>query len=316
MSEEAESEQPSRARVGYDTIGRQWLEDNLRRVSGSGYKVFTYLRSMRDDENYCFPSIERIAERAGISTSTTKQAIKELEGLRWISIEMHSRKGSVIRHAYRILTGAEISPVNDDRAEDHPGTGAKIIPDRAENHPGHRGENRPVRNTIQGTLVEVTEQNPPATESHGLVKSSRPAYRELGISDELWAAFEDMRTKQRAKLTPYAANLICKKLATFQTAGHDPVAILETTVMQGWKGVFAPNPASSAANSHHRGIYATCEQQRLSPAAQRQRNSNEAIERAAALLGAGAGAHESGSRELPEPRIDGRNGDAMVGLMA
>ncbi len=58
------------------------------------------------------------------------------------------------------------------------------------------------------------------------------------IDAELWQAFKDMRKQMRAPLTPYAEKLIIRELVKLKTAGEDPQACLEQSVMLGWRDVY------------------------------------------------------------------------------
>ena len=60
------------------------------------------------------------------------------------------------------------------------------------------------------------------------------------LPDDLWKAYLDVRKKKKAANTDYALKLIIKKLERFRNMGHDPVDILEASVMAGWTGVFEP----------------------------------------------------------------------------
>lgn len=145
---------------GFFIVPHAFILERLHEVSGCELKVYLALRSWADRDGYCFPSVESIAERAGISTSTAKAALRRLQELAWIRIEISGRKGSVTRHGYRILAGMKIGPVpSNHRDENQPGdssaTGTKSDPvntptgPKFEHSPGrksslHRAENRPL----------------------------------------------------------------------------------------------------------------------------------------------------------------------------
>jgi hypothetical protein len=58
------------------------------------------------------------------------------------------------------------------------------------------------------------------------------------IAPDSWAAFLDMRKRIKAPLTPYAEKLIVRELVKLKTAGHDPQACLDQSIMLGWRDVF------------------------------------------------------------------------------
>ena len=58
------------------------------------------------------------------------------------------------------------------------------------------------------------------------------------IDRESWHAFCEMRRKIKAPLTPYAEKLIIRELVKLKTAGHDPQACLDQSIMNSWRDVF------------------------------------------------------------------------------
>ena len=58
------------------------------------------------------------------------------------------------------------------------------------------------------------------------------------IDTDSWRAFVDMRRRIKAPLTPYAEKLICRELVKLKSAGHDPQACLDQSIMLGWRDVF------------------------------------------------------------------------------
>jgi hypothetical protein len=58
------------------------------------------------------------------------------------------------------------------------------------------------------------------------------------IDPESWRAFHDMRKKIKAPMTPYAEKLILRELVKLKTAGHDPQACLDQSIMNSWRDVF------------------------------------------------------------------------------
>lgn len=58
------------------------------------------------------------------------------------------------------------------------------------------------------------------------------------VDAETWQAFQDMRKKLKAPLTPHAEKLILAKLDTLAAQGYPHKAVLEQSIERGWKGVF------------------------------------------------------------------------------
>ncbi|MDE1906040.1 MAG: YdaU family protein [Rhodospirillales bacterium] len=70
--------------------------------------------------------------------------------------------------------------------------------------------------------------------------AARSSFVPAGVSDSTWQAFKETRAKLRAPLTDVAAEQIGKRLAEFATRGHDPEAVVLTSIERGWRGVFEP----------------------------------------------------------------------------
>ena len=62
------------------------------------------------------------------------------------------------------------------------------------------------------------------------------------LDPEMWADFEEHRKALKAPVTPVIAKRLLKKLDRLRTDGDDPNGIIETSICNGWKGVFPPKP--------------------------------------------------------------------------
>lgn len=61
------------------------------------------------------------------------------------------------------------------------------------------------------------------------------------ISGQLWEDFvEHRRVTIKKPLTAKAASIIIRKLEKWKREGHDPTAIVEDAIANGWRGVFEP----------------------------------------------------------------------------
>ena len=67
------------------------------------------------------------------------------------------------------------------------------------------------------------------------------------IDPESWEAFREMRRKIKAPLTPYAEKLVIRELVKLKTAGLDPQACLDQSIMLGWRDVFPVRQKDLAA---------------------------------------------------------------------
>jgi hypothetical protein len=60
------------------------------------------------------------------------------------------------------------------------------------------------------------------------------------IDPESWEAFKAMRKAIKAPLTPYAEKLVIRELVKLKSAGNDPQACLDQSIMNSWRDVFPP----------------------------------------------------------------------------
>jgi hypothetical protein len=58
------------------------------------------------------------------------------------------------------------------------------------------------------------------------------------LSQEDWKAWVTYRLECKQKFTDKAAALSLRELAKLQARGHDPVAVIEQSILNGWKGLF------------------------------------------------------------------------------
>lgn len=58
-------------------------------------------------------------------------------------------------------------------------------------------------------------------------------------------AFIDYRKDSKKPMTQLAAELLINELAKLKAGGHDPLACLNTSIMSGWQGVFAPRSGTT-----------------------------------------------------------------------
>ena len=84
------------------------------------------------------------------------------------------------------------------------------------------------------------ENPPPAPRT--IPTKAKAAKPEVSLPEWLpadaWADFVDMRVKLRAPMTERAKSLMLRKLDDLRLLGHDPRAVIEQSIMHGWKGVF------------------------------------------------------------------------------
>ena len=70
------------------------------------------------------------------------------------------------------------------------------------------------------------------------------------LDKEVWAAFLEMRKKKRCPPTHRACALLIAELTKLSEKGHDPVAVLDQSILNSWTDVY-PIKTKGAANGTH-----------------------------------------------------------------
>ena len=74
------------------------------------------------------------------------------------------------------------------------------------------------------------------------------------INKEIWDAFLEMRKKTKAPPTDRAKDLLIMELEKLKTAGNDPNSVLEQSIMNNWKGVFALKGGQNGIHQKHSNL--------------------------------------------------------------
>jgi len=128
------------------------------------------------------------------------------------------------------------------------------------------------------------------------------------ISHEVWDDFEEMRRKLRAPLTDRARRNLVADLVKLETQGQQAEEVLNQSITNGWRGVFAlRNKQEANHGADH-----------PSPAKQRLDANRRALAEAAIKRGWFTADDAAGSRAAPvaQPGHDGIDGRVPDGLRA
>lgn len=100
------------------------------------------------------------------------------------------------------------------------------------------------RDKIQET--DICAQKKPAPP----VAPSLPDY----LDPVLWDEFKKNRKSLRAPVTPLAERRLLKTLADLCANGHDPAAVINRSIENGWKGLFAPDRRDTPPKDWREGV--------------------------------------------------------------
>lgn len=167
----------------------------------------------------CYPSLETLCNDCGMSRSTLKLALASLEQARLLSIQHRKVETVNLSNVYRL----NMQPEGVGR---NPTEGVGRIPAEGGSNPD-RGVGRiPTPNQLVKPIKETVNQKPRANAPDWLPPAE-------------WNAFVEMRNRMRKPMTERAKELAIAELAKLRDAGHDPVAVLNQSVMNSWLGLFA-----------------------------------------------------------------------------
>lgn len=195
-----------------------WEREDL---DASERLVMLSLADHADDEGVCYPSIARLCKRTSIKERAVQLAIKRLCERGFLTIHRGAGRNGTNLFIVKANPAANAPPQQMHPAADAPLPPQIMRPTPAANAP------KPSR-TI----------NEPSNKNTGEAVAILAEF----VGEDLAKAFVAHRKAGKSPLTEYAAKLIAKKLAGFP----DPAAAIETSIMNGWKSVFAerPPPAS------------------------------------------------------------------------
>lgn len=199
--------------------------------------VLLALADFADDHGSCYPSMIGIGAKACVTERGARGIVRRLEAAGWIETSIGGGRGGKSR--YNIVM--EKSGTAFRESSRKPGTEFPEYETRNIENP-ERDDTKP------GTRLHETRNQRSAEPS---ITINKPSSNNTGeavavlaevVGDDLAQAFVAHRKAGKAPLTAHAAQLIAKKLATFA----DPAAAIETSIINGWKGVFAERQQSIA----------------------------------------------------------------------
>jgi hypothetical protein len=127
----------------------------------------------------------------------------------------------------------------DARAKMHPAQGQECT---------HREGENALAN--KETLQNLTKNNTkPSTHRGASGNDSLPDW----MPKENWQGFVDHRRRMRAPLTPRAIQLIVDQLSSLRERGQPPEAVLDQSVINGWRGIFELKGTNGNGNGNLAG---------------------------------------------------------------
>jgi len=175
------------------------------------------------DQPQCWPSMNRLAEMTGYDRRTVRRAIRKLQDCGLIEVE--TRPGLPDKFTLNLST----TGVRESLGSESP---------QGQSDPGVGLES-------PGGGVRVTQevgQSDPRTGKNRKGTGREPEKEAVELPDwmpaNLWADFVEHRRKTKAPMTDIAQQRALKKLAAMRSEGQNIEAVVEQSIINGWKGLF------------------------------------------------------------------------------
>lgn len=288
---------------------QQWMPFHIDRWRGSAYVQamraaaragYLYLLgSAWQTDDCCVPDDdEELTVLSGLTgeewqqfgATIRKRFVKTEKGLR---NEVQFEEWNTAKRTFEKNHGSTLSPEELSEVKSRAGkAGAKK---RWHDHGKSMAEPKQTDSTaIAKDGLQMTDTS---TYTKATTKTTAIAVMNLPdwVDREVWNAYLEMRKKKRATPTDRALKGILTQLGIFRNKGHDPNAILDTSIRSNWTDVYEPKTGASNENK------------RTDAASERKRTSDDAIQAAVARrLGVNAGTSDAaGEGLLPKPDTPG-----------
>jgi hypothetical protein len=181
------------------------------------------LADSASDEGWCWPSLKTIGEKARQPERTVYQSIKNLIESGWL--EKHPRPDEK-RMYFRVVTPAMVA-----------GNGSAPTATIAKKTATIAKPPHPLKGR---TVIKPSGKVRAPRKAVAVANTILPAW----LDRETWDGFREMRKRIGHPATPLAEKLILDKLQGFEAKGIRSKEVLERSIVNGWRDVFAPDGGS------------------------------------------------------------------------
>jgi len=217
--------------------------------------VLLALADHADNRGRCWPGIDGVALKTGMSTRQVKRCVSELSGNGLINISRRGGTGAGRNTSvYDLLMQSPIvTPSGLSDTMSPSGLSDTMSPSGLSDTMSPRG-----KVTFEGGLSDICDMcskeepsiepsinKPPKPPKQKNAQVSRVAKKSAvvfelptWVDSVLWAAYLDMRKLIRKPMTPYAKMLAVRKLQDLSQLGHDPGAVLRQSIEGSYQGLF------------------------------------------------------------------------------
>jgi hypothetical protein len=188
-----------------------------QKTSNAGQKLVLLMLANHCNSHtgQCNPSHRLLAEECSMGLSTLKGHIAALEEAGYLRIIHKAIEGVSLPNQYHLNLGGVGQNLAEGGSESDRGVGQNLASNQ---------EGKPVNEPSSKEVVKAAIVLPD------------------WLPLDTWREFEGMRKGIRSPMTPFAAQLVIKKLDKFRQGGHDVQKALEQSIVNSWKDVYEPKP--------------------------------------------------------------------------
>ncbi|OWT68071.1 MULTISPECIES: helix-turn-helix domain-containing protein [unclassified Achromobacter] len=213
--------------------------------------VLVAIANCADGQDFiAWPSMAYLTEATDQDRKTVLANVARLKEMGFLE-DTGERKGSTKQVIVYRLKEPEIGTVKEDQKRNSTENGtvpktdikSPVFPHKESQISRERGPK-----TGHGTVIE------PSKNRQGTVNRGPAVTLPDWLPEQVWQDWVAHRKAVKAPLTDRAAELSISKLAKFREQGHDPVAVINQSVLSGkWTDLYAPktDQAAGRVNGQH-----------------------------------------------------------------
>jgi hypothetical protein len=188
-----------------------------QKTTNAGQKLVLLMLANHSNSHtgQCNPSHKLLAEECSMGLSTLKGHIAALEEAGYLRIIHKAIEGVSLPNQYHLNLGGVGQNLAEGQSESDRGVGQNLASNQ---------EDKPINKPFN--TREVTP------------RFALPDW----VPVEAWREFESMRQGIKKPMTPFAAQLIIKKMDKFRQEGHDVQKVLEQSIVNSWQDIYEPKP--------------------------------------------------------------------------
>lgn len=222
-------------------MARVWAESTQ---SGSHLLMLLAIADFADDDGNAYPAVTTLATKCRMRPRNAQVLLAALR--RCGELDVRENEGPRGTNLYRITVGQGVQSL----------AGVQKLAGVQGNA---RGGAKPCAKPLQRLAYEPSgnrHEPPKAARKHAAKFDATTIELPDWLPRETWADWVADRRERRKPLSSRAAEKQLKQLAQLKAEGHDPVSVIDSSIANGWQGLFAPKGASRTERHAGRPVLA------------------------------------------------------------